>query len=387
MSWKSPFFGRRGVSTRLGFLICLIFPIVALVAGTASAEVWPDGVGIEVSRDFSETGGWIPLGESCRVTWTLDISTDQGLSGLFYSEQFPAWLQVDLVDALVDGAPISTFHEIGEQDEVGEGLVPHRFVFWEAESGWLDLVLQTGQTLVLEYDLTSDTPGQVATAYNGWCGLLTGGEEWAAGGYQEDDPVLQFGETPVLLESLDVLSAVDHLRVSWTMSVQGDSELFRLQRGESADPWQSQALDQVLQHEPGTYRYDDYDVLPGHSYWYWIAVVDETGHVARHLGPATGSLLGPASVVAFEQNFPNPFNPHTTLRFTLVAETRVELSIYSAQGRLLRGLASGSWPAGGHEVSWDGRDDAGRDLASGLYFARLLREGEAPQIRKLTLIR
>lgn len=85
--------------------------------------------------------------------------------------------------------------------------------------------------------------------------------------------------------------------------------------------------------------------------------------------------------------YPNPFNPRTTLRFTLPAAADVTLEVHDLAGRLVRRLARGALPAGEHEVAWDGTDEAGRGVASGQYVARLLAGGSAPVTRKLTLVR
>ena len=70
---------------------------------------------------------------------------------------------------------------------------------------------------------------------------------------------------------------------------------------------------------------------------------------------------------------PNPFNPKTTLRFELPAAARVELVVYDTQGRRVRTLLSGAvMPAGGSAVDWDGRDDRGEQVGSGVYFYRLV---------------
>ena len=76
--------------------------------------------------------------------------------------------------------------------------------------------------------------------------------------------------------------------------------------------------------------------------------------------------------VALEANYPNPFNPSTTIPFRLEAPTAVTLGIHDVSGRLVRVLAEGSiFPAGSHELRWDGRDGAGRPAPSGVYFYRL----------------
>lgn len=83
---------------------------------------------------------------------------------------------------------------------------------------------------------------------------------------------------------------------------------------------------------------------------------------------------------------PNPFNPHTTIRFDLPRAAVVRLRVFDVSGRLVRVLADGAFPAGLSLVSWDGRDGAGRDAATGTYFYRLEAEGVAAS-RKLTLLR
>jgi hypothetical protein len=83
---------------------------------------------------------------------------------------------------------------------------------------------------------------------------------------------------------------------------------------------------------------------------------------------------------------PNPCNPGTTVRFRLPTEGEADLQLWAADGTRVRRLAAGRFAAGEHTVFWDGRDDAGRTVASGTYFLRLL-AGNAPQVRKLTLVR
>lgn len=89
---------------------------------------------------------------------------------------------------------------------------------------------------------------------------------------------------------------------------------------------------------------------------------------------------------ALFQNYPNPFNPSTEIRFTLPSQGRVTLAIYDLLGRRIRTLVDGIRTAGTHQVRWDGRDDIGRIVASGVYFYRLTAQGQQ-QTRRLTFIR
>lgn len=68
---------------------------------------------------------------------------------------------------------------------------------------------------------------------------------------------------------------------------------------------------------------------------------------------------------------PNPFSERTTLRFTLPVPATVEVAVYDALGRRVRRLADGTRGAGPHVLAWDGRDDAGRRLAAGVYLLRV----------------
>jgi hypothetical protein len=103
----------------------------------------------------------------------------------------------------------------------------------------------------------------------------------------------------------------------------------------------------------------------------------ETG-VAEAAPAVRARLLAP---------YPNPFNPSTRLRYELAEPGRVEIDILDAGGRRLRSLLAAKLSAGPGFVTWDGRDAAGRSLASGVYLARLSLNGQAADTRKLQLIR
>lgn len=72
-----------------------------------------------------------------------------------------------------------------------------------------------------------------------------------------------------------------------------------------------------------------------------------------------------------DQNFPNPFNPQTTIQYSIERPGNVRLTVFDLGGRVVRILADGMQAGGSHEVTWDGRDEAGRSVASGAYFYRL----------------
>lgn len=86
-------------------------------------------------------------------------------------------------------------------------------------------------------------------------------------------------------------------------------------------------------------------------------------------------------------NYPNPFNPRTVLQFTTAVAGRVDLAIFDLQGRLVLRLIGGFLPAGSHRQVWDGQDEAGRSVASGIYVARLAGPSDLRANHKLALLR
>jgi hypothetical protein len=89
---------------------------------------------------------------------------------------------------------------------------------------------------------------------------------------------------------------------------------------------------------------------------------------------------------ALAQNVPNPFNPVTTIAYDLPEAAEVTLAIFDVSGRCVRTLVRGRQPAGRHRAMWSGTDDAGRRVASGVYFYRLL-AGANSATRKMVMLR
>jgi hypothetical protein len=86
------------------------------------------------------------------------------------------------------------------------------------------------------------------------------------------------------------------------------------------------------------------------------------------------------------QNYPNPFNNETVIRFNLRRPAKVSLSIYNILGQKVRTLVEGRMSAGSQTVSWDGKDDKGNDLSSGIYFYQL-KAGEVSETKRLVLLK
>jgi hypothetical protein len=115
---------------------------------------------------------------------------------------------------------------------------------------------------------------------------------------------------------------------------------------------------------------------------YYKVIMGTDAFVAKE---SNGIPLTPVSY-ALEQNYPNPFNPSTTIRYSLAKKSDVVLEICNTLGQRVRMLVSGVRSTGQYESLWDGTNDNGRHVASGVYFYRL-RTGEYNAVRKLVMIR
>ncbi|MCB5246763.1 MAG: T9SS type A sorting domain-containing protein, partial [Candidatus Cloacimonetes bacterium] len=96
--------------------------------------------------------------------------------------------------------------------------------------------------------------------------------------------------------------------------------------------------------------------------------------------PQIPALAAPA----LSQNYPNPFNPETTIRFSLPESGEADLAVYNLKGQKVKSLVSQALPAGDHSVVWNGRDELGQPVASGIYHCRLSYAGQTV-LRKMVL--
>jgi len=143
-----------------------------------------------------------------------------------------------------------------------------------------------------------------------------------------------------------------------------------------------------------TISYDIHIELEEHFYW---ALTSETGD--EMVLDGTGEIVVPSAerfilerkavvplVFTLHQNFPNPFNPTTTLRYDLPEENHVTLTVYDMLGRMVTQLVNTSQKAGFKSVQWNATDSMGRPVSAGVYLYHI-RSGEFVQTRKMVLLK
>jgi len=89
---------------------------------------------------------------------------------------------------------------------------------------------------------------------------------------------------------------------------------------------------------------------------------------------------------ALEPNYPNPFNPSTTIKYTMAKGARVSIKVYNINGQLVATLIDTWQPQGHHFVKWLGKDDSGKDVTSGMYLVKMI-TGDFSKVNKMMLVR
>ena len=99
------------------------------------------------------------------------------------------------------------------------------------------------------------------------------------------------------------------------------------------------------------------------------------------------SLQTLPAAFSLANNFPNPFNPATTIQYALPQAADVELTVYNVLGQPVRTLVAEHQNAGRYVVEWDATNDSGHSLSSGMYFYRLQAGGEFHEVKKMLLLK
>lgn len=133
-----------------------------------------------------------------------------------------------------------------------------------------------------------------------------------------------------------------------------------------------------------------------HGLWQFVVnekVIDLEGEGTVALEPGVDQVFvrqqvsrAVPQVYALQQNFPNPFNPGTTIQYSLPEAGPVSLKVYDIAGQMVRHLVNQHQNAGSHQAVWDGLDASGAPTANGVYIYEL-RAGEFRALRKMLLIK
>lgn len=189
--------------------------------------------------------------------------------------------------------------------------------------------------------------------------------------------------TAIALAGFQAIGETDGIRLRWERTDGGSDGGFHVDRApNAAGPWTRLTPD--LLRGSSSFEFVDRGAEAGVIYAYRLAIVDGDGRET-----ATGAISATRSAplrFALERPRPNPSRGGATISFTLDRAAATRVLIVDVTGRVVRTISSRSLPAGAHDVSWDGRDGAGRRVSSGVYFA-IVRAGDRELRTRVALLR
>lgn len=184
---------------------------------------------------------------------------------------------------------------------------------------------------------------------------------------------------PTLLQAFDAEAGDNEVVLQWRVHTTGDDLVgFRVHRRAGDDAFR-------VIHEsfdPSMRDFSDVTVVAGQSYVYKLEVMDaDRSFFSQELEVRANMLT-----LGLAQNHPNPFNPTTTIGYTVPVRSKVSLQIYDVTGRFVTSLVDESRDAGTHSAVWNGRSATGDPVGSGVYFYRL-NVGKDSLTRKMVLLK
>ncbi|UCF05807.1 MAG: T9SS type A sorting domain-containing protein [bacterium] len=171
--------------------------------------------------------------------------------------------------------------------------------------------------------------------------------------------------------------------LEWTLSEADEPVDFLVMRASGPSMTFGEIPSSGISRDGLFFSFIDRSCEPGMVYRYRIDVTDAGG---RRVLFETGPITTPPMLPVLHQNIPNPFNPSTIIRYYLPEDCSVVLVVFDAGGATVRRLVDGYRRKGFHEEIWNGTNENGQPMSSGVYFYRL-RTGKNRMSRKMILVR
>ena len=205
---------------------------------------------------------------------------------------------------------------------------------------------------------------------------------------------------PVELTSFTSVVLGQNVKLLWTTESETNNNFWVIERALLADEEDStiaRAKPAVAWEEihrmPGmgtrkfrtNYKFFDVNVEFGARYAYRLVDVSTSGVRTAH--PEIEVIIGRPAELALSAAWPNPANPATSWTYALPNDVHVRMVIYNIYGQQIRVLVDGQRPAGIHRVSWNGTDELGRQVASGVYVYVLQTPGNHRLVRRVTIVK
>jgi hypothetical protein len=217
----------------------------------------------------------------------------------------------------------------------------------------------------------------------------TSGQRWTVyyvAGYSKDNQVMYSTQpdsgysvdnlAPAVPSGLNASFSKNTVTLKWTANAESDVYQYAIYRGTTStfNPAGSTPLAKVR-----IPLYQDPVSQSGVTYFYKVSALDiagnESGFTSVSVLTDVQNGSGLPTEFALNQNYPNPFNPSTEIAFAVPKQTAVKVVIYGLSGDVVATLVNQTMSAGNYRVTWNGKTDDGRAVASGVYFYHLQAEG------------
>ena len=175
-------------------------------------------------------------------------------------------------------------------------------------------------------------------------------------------------EVPVELTGFSATTGASEVTLKWETATEVNNNGFEIER-KTADKWEKIGFVKGNGTSTNFSKYTFKDNVSGLSVnkaYYRLRQVDLNGTSKYSKEIEVAIVAGPKDY-ALSQNFPNPFNPSTTIRYALPYESNVKISVYNITGQLIKVLVNSEQPTGNHEVTFS-TNSHGEQLSSGIYF-------------------
>lgn len=203
-----------------------------------------------------------------------------------------------------------------------------------------------------------------------------------------DPPLSNWGSPdcilPAELMSFNAVSVADGIEITFATASETDLNYFEIVREHNGNAQVAEQIDAENSATGSHYSYLDRNVSVGETYRYYLRTVDLDGSIEEHIDHAVTVTYSPSAALPMEfslRAYPNPFNPTTSLTYSVVEDGTVELKVFDANGRTVATLVNEYATAGEHRVEFDASA-----LASGAYFAQL-RAGNLTQMTRIVLLK
>ncbi|MGA2624340.1 MAG: FlgD immunoglobulin-like domain containing protein [Bacteroidota bacterium] len=305
-------------------------------------------------------------GKQVQIVWNI-FPTEQ--SSIDPVTQYGVWRQDALSSSNVSTVKFHSFREMLSKGTVGSRYAVNGYVWTYV--GYVPAAKQSMYSFVAPTLFDSTISAGMKWTYFYVTGLTNNGVVYSTmpdSGYSVDNLA------PAPPSGIGARIIANTVHLGWRISLDQDFKYFAVYRGTSPDfnPHGTSPLATTSDTS-----YVDQNVSAGATYYYKLSAFDFSGNESQYSPALTVVVLGVGEnngaprEYALAQNYPNPFNPWTEIRYQLPEVAHVKITVYNTLGVQVATLVDRNEEVGYYTVTWDGNDNRGNVVASGIYLYKM----------------